>query len=237
MSISTSLSRLVEYQRRHGFRATLRRAVVAARRSVFDGGMVVFYCDLDANKFRPVKIPVGFSIHRFESLRDLSSTDFQQVTAFWNPKLASANIRERFENGAVLWLVRSGESVASYGWTLRGRSIEPYYFPLGADDIQLFDFYVASKFRGRALHWLLTSYLLHALAAEGGARAFADTGEWNEAQLASFRMTKFRLLGRVRIFRIFGRLLTHWKTNEPVEESRSTIVQTAQITGVLRSNE
>ena len=237
MSIFTSLSRLVEYQRRHGFRTTLRRAVIAARRSVFEGGMVVFYCDLDANKFRPVKIPVGFSIHRLESLRDLRSTDFQQVTEFWNPKLASANIRERFENGAVLWLVRSGESVASYGWTLRGRSIEPYYFPLGADDIQLFDFYVASKFRGRAFHWLLTSYLLNALAAEGGARAFADTGEWNEAQLASFQMTKFRLLGRVRIFRIFGRLLTHWKTNEPVEELRSTVAQTAQITGVLRSNE
>ena len=199
--------------------------------------MVVFYCDLDANKFRPVKIPAGFSIHRLESLRDLSSTDFEQVTAFWNPKLASANIRERFEDGAVLWLVKSGESVASYGWTLRGRSIEPYYFPLGTDDIQLFDFYVAPKFRGRALHWLLTSYLLRALAAEGGARAFADTGEWNEAQLASFRMTKFRLLGRARTFRIFGRLLTHWKTDEPVEEPRSTVAQTAQITGVLRSNE
>jgi ribosomal protein S18 acetylase RimI-like enzyme len=237
MSISTSLLRLVEYQSRHGFRATLRRAGIAAKRAVFAGDMVVFYCDLDAIKFRPVKIPAGFSIQRLESLRDLSSTDFEQVTAFWNPKLASANIRERFKNGAVLWLVKSGESVAAYGWTLRGRSIEPYYFPLGTDDVQLFDFYVAPQFRGRALHWLLTSYLLHALAAEGSTRAFADTGEWNEAQLASFRMTNFRLLGRVRALRIFGRLLTHWKTNDPAEETASTVAQTAHITRVLRSNE
>lgn len=237
MSLSTSFSRLVEYQRRHGFRATLRRAGVAAKRTAFAGDMVVFYCDLDESKFRPVKVPAGFSIVRLESLSALSDEDFQQVTAFWNPKLASANIRERFENGAVLWLVKSGESVAAYGWTLRGRSIEPYYFPLGADDVQLFDFYVSTKFRGRALHWLLTSYLLHALAAEGASRAFADTGEWNEAQLASFRVTKFRQLGRVRTFRLFGRLFTRWKVNEGGKQPQSTVAHPAKVTGVLRSNE
>jgi ribosomal protein S18 acetylase RimI-like enzyme len=60
-----------------------------------------------------------------------------------------------------------------------------YYFPLGPKDVQLFDFYVLPKFRGRAIHWLLTSHILHMLAVEGGARAFADIGEWNQAT-ASF---------------------------------------------------
>lgn len=237
MSLSNSISRFTEYFRRHGFRATVRRAGVAARRTILAGDMVVFYCDLDLDKLRPVRVPAGFSIQRIESLPDLGSADFEQVTAFWNPKLASANIRERFESGAVLWMVKSGDSVAGYGWTLRGASIEPYYFPLGADDVQFFDFYVAPKFRGRALHWLLTGHILRALAAEGGARAFADTGEWNEPQLASFRMTKFRQLGRVRAFKLFGRQLTHWKTNEPAKEPRSAVTQTGKVTGMLRPNE
>jgi len=237
MSISASLSRLVEYHRRHGFRATLRRAGIAARRAVFAGDMVVFYSDLDPDSLRPVKIPAGFSIERFKSLTDLSSADFEQVTSFWNPRLASSNIRERFARGAVLWLVKSRGSVAGYGWTLRGDSIEPYYFPLGADDVQLFDFYIALRFRGRALHWLLTGHILQALAAEGGARAFADTGEWNDAQLASFQMTKLRPLGRVRTFRVFGRLLTHWKPNEPVSEPRSVVARTSKVIGMLRSND
>ncbi len=237
MNISAFFMRLVEYQRRHGFRATVRRAGIAARRAVLAGDMVVFYCDLDPDKCRPVKITTGFSIERLESLTDLGSADFEQVTAFWNPKLARANIRERFEKGAVLWLVKSGESVAGYGWTMRGGSIEPYYFPLGADDVQFFDFYVAAKFRGRALHWLLTGYILHVLATEGAARAFADTGEWNEAQLASFRMTKFRLLGRVRTLRVFGQLLNRWKVNEPAGEPKSVTAQTGKMTAMLKSNE
>ncbi len=237
MSISAMFARLVEYQRRHGFRATLRRAGVAARRAVLARDMVVFYCDLDPGKLRPVRIPAGFSIERVVSLADFSSADFEQVTSFWNPKLASAHMRERFARGAVLWLVKSGESVAGYGWTLRGGSIEPYYFPLGTDDVQLFDFYVAPKFRGRAIHWLLTGHILQVLAAEGDGRAFADTGEWNDAQLASFRMTKLRLLGRVRAFRVFGRVLTHWKLNEPVREPRPAVAPTGKVTGLLRSNE
>jgi ribosomal protein S18 acetylase RimI-like enzyme len=237
MSIPALLSRLVEYQKRHGWRATLRRAQVAARRAVFAGEMVVFYCDLDENKLRPVKIPAGFSIERRQSLQDLSGADFEQVTGFWNPKLAGANIRERFGKGASLWLVKAGDRIAGFGWTMRGSPIEPYYFPIGTDDVQLFDFYVSTNFRGRALHWLLTSHLLNALAVEGAARAFADTGEWNDAQLASFRMTKFHELGRVRTCRLLGRLLTCWTPSEPAKQPQNRAAQPRKVKGALRSNE
>jgi GNAT superfamily N-acetyltransferase len=237
MSISSLVLRVAEYRRRHGVPATLRRAGVALNRALFAADMVVFYCDLDRDKLRPVRIPTGFSIECDGSLLELSSSDFQQVTAFWNPGLASANIRERFERGALLWMVKAGDRVAAYGWTLRGRTIQPYYFPLGINDVQLFDFYVAPKFRGRALHWLLTSHILHQLAAQGASRAFADTGAWNDAQLASFTMTPFRELGRLRTFRIIGRVLTCWRPSTPLEEPRIRIVQTRKAPEALRSNE
>lgn len=237
MSISSLIFRLAEYRRRHGLPATIRRARLAATRALFAGDMVVFYCDLDPDDLRPVRVPAGFSINRVDSLLEFSSADFQQVTAFWNAKLASPNIRERFEKGASLWMVKAGDRVAAYGWTLRGRTIEPYYFPLGLNDVQLFDFYVAPKFRGRALHWLLTSHILHQLAVEGAFRAYADTGEWNNAQLASFTMTPFRQLGRLRSFRIIGRVLTCWKESTPVKQPRIDVVQPRKSAEVLRSNE
>ncbi len=34
--------------------------------------------------------------------------------------------------GALLWLIKSEDGLAGYGWTLQGRTIEPHYFPLAS---------------------------------------------------------------------------------------------------------
>lgn len=239
MSISNSISRFTDYYRRHGLTDTLRRAGLAGKRKLFAGRMVVFYCDLDERKLRQVSIPKTLSVRRIETLTGLSAGHFQKMTSFWNPKLASRNIRERFEKGASLWLVESEDRLAGYGWTLEGRTISQYYFPMGPDDVQLFDFYVFPKFRGRAIHWLLTGYILQTLAAEGRARAFADTGEWNTAQLASFKMTPFRPLGYVRTYNVFGQIFTRWSPNEPVKPEQKGAARSGKAIkmSILGSNE
>jgi ribosomal protein S18 acetylase RimI-like enzyme len=218
MSISTSISRFTAYYSRHGFRATVQRGGVALQRAFFANRMVVLYCDLPGQNLRPVNIPSSMKVDRLRSEGELSHTDFQEITSFWNPKLARRNIKERFAKGASLWLIKSEDKAAGYGWTLQGRTIAEYYFPMGPKDVQLFDFYVSPKFRGRALHWLLTAYILQTLAAEGAARAFADTGEWNQAQISSFRMTPFRRLGLVRSFTIFGRTFVSWAEKETAKQ-------------------
>lgn len=237
MSVSHLFTRLVEYQRRHGLRATLRRAATAARRTVSARDMVVFYCDLDPARLRSVKCPAGFSIKRLESQTDLTSSDFEQVTSFWNPRLAMANMRERFERGAVLWVIKSGESVAGYGWTLRGGSIDPYYFPLGADDIHLFDFYVVPEFRGRGINPVLVGSILSEMVKTCDGRAFIESAEWNTNQILSLRKTPFRILGRVRTFQIFRWLLIRWKPGDPVIKPRSMVARPGKVSRILRSNE
>jgi hypothetical protein len=218
MSISNSISRLTAYYKLHGFRSTIQRAGVAVKRAVFASRMLVFYCDLPTLTVRPMNIPSSMRVDRLRSEAELSPADLQEITSFWNPKQARRNIEERFAKECSLWLIRSDGKVAGYGWTLQGRTIADYYFPMGPKDVQLFDFYVFPKFRGRALHWLLTAYILQALASEGAARAFADTGEWNQAQISSFRMTPFRRLGLVRSFTIFGRTFVRWMGQEAAEE-------------------
>ena len=180
--------------------------------------MVVFYCDLPAQAARPVNIPNTMRIDRVTTEAELLPQDFQEITSFWNPAQARRNVQERFANGASLWLIKCENNVAGYGWTLQGRTIAEYYFPLAPKDVQLFDFYVFPKFRGRALHWLLTAYILQTLASAGAARAFADTGEWNQAQISSFRMTPFRRLGLVRSFTVFGRTFVSWAEKETVDQ-------------------
>ena len=210
MSVSNSISRLTEHLRRHGIAATFRRAGLAAKRSVFANRMVVFYCDLDARRLRPVDIPKEFKVTRINALSNLEPQRFEEITGFWNPKLASRNVCERFEKGAYLWLIECEDELAGYGWTLRGRTIETYYFPLTSEDAHFFDFHVFPPYRGRGLNALLVGHILEHLAKEGGGRAFIEAAEWNEPQLNSLRKTPFRRLGLVRIHRILNRTSVSW---------------------------
>lgn len=237
MSISNSILRVADYFRRHGLVATTRRAWLGARRALFASRMVVFYCDLDEQRLHPVNIPRTFEVKRVKALTELSQEHLQEMMSFWNPKQADRSIRERFEKGASLWLLESGGRLAGYGWTLEGQTIASYYFPMGPDDVQLFDFYVFPKYRGRALHWLLTGHILHTLAVKGRSRAFADTHEWNQAQLASFKLTPFRPLGLVKTYRIFGQLLHCWVSSELVNHEQKDTTLKAKPMKVLRSNE
>jgi hypothetical protein len=199
--------------------------------------MVVLCCDLDERKLRPVSIPKTMSVQRLKTLNELGAGHLETITHAWNPKLANRNIRQRFEKGASLWVVESEGRLAGYGWTLQGQTIGDYYFPLGPDDIQFFDFYVFPNFRGRALHWLLTAYILRTLASEGGARAFADTGEWNQAQLSSFKMTPFRRIGLVKTYKVFGRLFTRWVADQPADQSLRGPARPHRAAKTLRPND
>jgi acetyltransferase (GNAT) family protein len=232
MGISDSVDRLTAYYSRHGFAATIRRAAVGMKRALFANRMVVLYCDLTELTPRHAKLSSSLKFERLKSEHELDPQDLQEIASLWNPKQAQRNIAERFEKGASLWLIKSTGNLAGYGWTIRGRTIAPYYFPLGPDDVQLFDFSVLPRFRGRAMHWVLTSHILRALAAEGATRAFADTAEWNQAQLSSFKMTPFRRLGLVRTFRLPGKMIISWlesgaperkPTPQPAQSERAKV--------------
>ena len=149
-------------------------------------------------------------MERHRNQTDLSPQDLQEITSFWNPKLARRNIKERFELGASLWLIKLEDQLAGYGWTLQGRTVEPHYFRLGPDDVHLFDFHVFPQYRGRGVNPSLVSYILRSLAAESHGRAFIEAAEWNQAQLASLRRTPFRRLGSARKFTLFRHTMVFW---------------------------
>jgi ribosomal protein S18 acetylase RimI-like enzyme len=211
MGISNSISRLTNYFQRHGLIATVSRAVLAVKRALFSRRMVVYYCDLATTEPEvPLNFPDYLRVERVASYAGLSQPDFQEMTNFWNPRLAQRNIRERFEKGASLWLIKSEEKLAGYGWTLQGATIEPHYFPLAPEDVHLFDFHVFPQYRGRGINPLLVTHILRSLAAGQGGRAFIEAAEWNQAQLSSLEKTAFRRLGMVRTVGFFGQTFSCW---------------------------
>ena len=131
MGISTIISSVGAYYTRYGFVATIRRAALGTRRALFSNGMVLFCCDLSGETSLPASLPSFLAVEQKKSSAELSAEDLQAMTSFWNPGgLAHRLIKERFGQGALLWLIRSYGRLAGYGWTLRGNTIQCHYFPL-----------------------------------------------------------------------------------------------------------
>ena len=215
MNVSTSISRVSSYYTRQGFWATIRRAGLAARRTLLSNRMALFYCDLARQRSSGSASPKSLAIERKRNEGELSKRDLEDITSFWNPTLAVRNVKERFGNGATLWLIRSEGRLAGYGWTLTGRTIEPHYFRLGTNDVHLFDFHVFPQYRGRGLNPSLVTHILYTLSMEGMSRAFIEAAEWNQAQLLSLSKTPFRPLAWGRKLPILGGTLVWWSPESP----------------------
>jgi len=225
MTISSSISRVTEYFKRNGLRATGRRLGLAIKRTLFSNRMVLFYRDVPVEGLRVTELPDSLKVERHRNQTSLSLVDLGEIASVWNPKLARRNIEERFELGASLWLIKFEGNLAGYGWTLQGRTVEPHYFPLGKDDVQFLDFHVFPKYRGRAIDWFLMTQILHSLAVEGLGRAYGEAGEWNQASISSFMMTPFRRLGLARKLTVFGRTIVFWSDNETAQQSTKVPVR------------
>jgi len=222
MSVSSSVSRLTDYFKRNGLRATVRRAGLAAKRGIFSGREVLFYCDLSTLMPSTADLCGSLNVERHKNQTDLSPRDLQEITSFWNPDLARRNVKERFGLGASLWLIKLEDNLAGYGWTLQGSTVEPHYFRLGSDDIHLFDFHVFPQYRGRGVNPSLVTYILGSLAVESHGRAFIEAAEWNHAQLASLRRTPFRRLGSARKLTLLRHTMVFWDRNETVGQAQDT---------------
>lgn len=213
--------RLRDYYARHGLRAVITRTVVQTKRAVFSGRMVVFYCDLDPAGLPSPVVPASITLQRVTRFSDLNADDVQRMTGFWNPAESLRRMHARFAKQASLWIARAADgNIAGFGWSLRAGTMEPYFFPLAASDIHLFDFHVFEEYRGRGVNPLLVGNILTTIAAEGGRRAFIECAEWNRPQLCSLSKTPFRYLGNAKTSRLFGSTFCSW-TEAPVTEVRS----------------
>lgn len=223
MFISTSLARFAEYYRRHGLLATLRRLGLAAKRALFSSRSVLFYCDLSILPTGPAKLPDFLKVERKRSKAEICPEDFRAITNFWNPNLARRNLKERFSKGASLWLIKSNGGLAGYGWTLQGCTVEPHYFPLGSDDVHMFDFFVPPKHRGKGINPMLVTSILYLLSAECAGRVFIEAAEWNAPQLASLAKTFFRPLGSARKITVLGHTIVFWDKKRDVIDAASAV--------------
>jgi ribosomal protein S18 acetylase RimI-like enzyme len=185
--------------------------------------MALFYCDL--NQYAPARMletaSSGLEAERKLSQQELDPSDLERIVNFWNPKAVRRNMRNRFQMGASLWLARSAGKLAGFGWSLTGVTVEPHYFPVGPNDVHLFDFLVFPEFRGRGINPYLVGQILKTMASEGRSRAYIEAAEWNHSQLTSLSKTGFQWMGNARKITVLGRTIVQW--SGPKSSVRSTV--------------
>jgi GNAT superfamily N-acetyltransferase len=203
----TSLAGAWSFYRRHGVRSTLARCVEALRRLSYSGRMILFVCPLPS---RPPLRPAGVSVERL-SVSTLAQADCGSLFGSSDPADLARRLADRFSAGSELWLARVTGRPAGFGWTIRGRAFEPHFFPIQADEVHLFDFFVAADFRGRGVNGALMAECLARLGEQGVRVAHLECAAWNAGQLASLQKTPFRRCASARKLTLFGRPLVLWQ--------------------------
>lgn len=203
------LRRAMSFFKRYGLRASVFRGFTALYRLSFLGRMILFHCFLPVQNCEQ---PQGFQIERVGRTTLSSADHLRLVNNALNPAVRARQIAERFEAGGELWLAKLGEELVGYGWTIRGRTMEPHFFPIQADDLHLFDFFVFPEFRGRGLNVALLMDILVRLSGEGIRWAHIECAAWNKAQIHSLTKTPFCMYAEATKMCVLGRPAVLWLT-------------------------
>lgn len=200
------LGRLSSFYKRHGFRETAGRGLDELHRLSFLGRMALYQCRLPVTETAK---PPWLQVQRVGSTT-LDDNDRKRIVDVWNPEVCARQIVARFQAGAELWLARAGGVLAGFGWSIRGLTMEPHFFPLSPDDVHLFDFFVFPEFRGRNINVALVWEILRMFGQEGAHRAHIECAMWNTPQIRSLSKTPFIKYAEASKLCLGGRPVVCW---------------------------
>jgi GNAT superfamily N-acetyltransferase len=203
--------RAVVYFRKNGLPGTLAKVRSNLQRSIFHGQMWVFSADLKGLEDKAY----NSLIERKQAINELACADVSRIINSWDLGIGMPKLQERFSKGCSLWLARINGEIAGFVWSVPHKPVAPYFFPLMAQDVHLFDGVVLSEYRGRRILPAILNHILYELQKEGYERAFTETYSWNASPRKSLAKTPFRLIGVARKQKIFGRILVTWYENYP----------------------
>ena len=189
------LSKFVKFYKSKGLFYALRRGVYKLGDLTYRGPYVFFCADLTQMTTKADILPAGFSIECCKAEGDISLQDREILLRNIRERDLQRDMKERFAKGTLFWLVRVGNELAGYIWTIRGTTIEPYIHPLAANDVHFFDNLIFEEFRGRGINPVLVSYVLSEMQKQHCVRAFIETRMTNISEIRSLAKTCFRKCG------------------------------------------
>ena len=204
------VSRLIRYYKAQGLLKTFYRILEKLWYLVFPKANILYCVDLaELNTDRYVR-PENMQIISYKNMNEIEEGEMAALTGYFSEYIIKRQMEERFDMGAVLWLLKVDDRVAGMIWSIKAKTVRPYYFLLATNDVHLFDNEIFSDYRGRGLNIILIEYALSGLRSMGLVRAFIDTNLRNTAEIRSLAKTSFNDFGLARKIHFGGRDITIW---------------------------
>jgi len=210
MSKHGFLTRFMKYYKKRGFLSTFRRIYEQPKRSIFKGQMLLLYAELSEVDDSVLNLPNNIFIEIKRNYDEAVQTDMQTMINYWRKVVMMDKIKERFEKGAILWIIRMNGHVAGYQWSIRGSMAAAYPLPVTPHDAIFFNAETFEEYRGLGLYPLLTNFMFAKLKAEGVKRVFAFSYAWNTSIIRGIAKNYFNKFSEARNFHVFGQNITIW---------------------------
>lgn len=203
--------RAVLYYKKYGLLKSIHRAWIVAKRSLFQNTSILFFANLidlmPSSRHYP-----NLKIESKQREEDISEENYKQLCTGWNNQIIISEIKKFFNKGAVLRLAKLNDEAAGFLWTIRKNTVKPFFFPLLAGDVYLFDNEILEDYRGKGINSVFIDKVLMELKHEGYIRAFIDTKAWNESEIRSLEKTLLNKLAFVRQVHLLGKNIVFWGT-------------------------
>lgn len=198
MPIRSLYLRTGTYLRRHGLKSSIKRVWPEVRNRILRSRNVIYGLDLYWREFEEHAVPANCQIEKADTRAEMPEGLLKQIAEYYNEELLLDAIRKRYEMGARLWYLRSDAGYVGYTWSLTGRAMAPYFFPMMERDVFFFDVFVFPPYRGRGFNSVLMNHLLRHYKNDGFLRAYVDTLEWNSPEMRSLAKNGFVRIGLAR---------------------------------------
>lgn len=206
--------RLTKYASNHGARETIVRALTEANRLFRENRALLYWYELGSPTARVQGAQAR--VERFSQNRLPSTRVVQEMEKYQQRDLLRENLKRRLGAGAVLWLLSVDDVVIGYVWSINGRTMKSFYWPLTSKDVHLFDNFVFPQHRGKRYNSILLGNVLAELHRVGMQRAYIATAEWNTAEQRSLSRVGFTALGVVKTGGTRRRKTVRWWNLEEV---------------------
>jgi RimJ/RimL family protein N-acetyltransferase len=119
-------------------------------------------------------------------------------------------IRERFDKGFVLWLLKENGHLAGYSWTIVNNHVTPTYIPHLETDAHIIGLEIFPKYRGGHIFRLFYEEIKIALKKEGSKRLYFEIFLYNKRAIKAFLKTSTRKIGIATPYNLFGKNVIAW---------------------------
>lgn len=206
--------RLMRYYRKNGLYKTIQRVWEKVIQGLFLNAGTLFYLDLTKLTSEAFSLPDGFEVEVIEGSEGLNAKDIKKLNDYVGRDEMEYEIERRFSKNAILWLGKQHGDLTAYLWSIRHTPIEPYYMPLGKDDVLLFDGAVLPEYRGRNIYPAFLTQVFQELKKRDMMRVVFDAYKWNKSVLRSNEKTAATKLHDARKINCLGRTIVIWNYNK-----------------------